>query len=425
MAITTPITGNPSVNVGATTTLQCATNGGNWSSSNTSVATVNGLGVVTGVGSGQCSIIYTVDDSSISITLTVTSRTLSNGFDVDVVYNALKNRVLWQSLGVISDSRRYFEDFHTLNNVALIEGIKNNASESTADYLENLQRSVVLNAVNAVYRHPQIVDPAKLVFFRSDWMLVPQPITNRNQFVGLKLKLAKNGDFAIKMNTIELFFDKTITFNMYLYNDMTIAPIYVKEVTTSANEQVIIDLSDDAILNNLSTKYNKGGLWYFGYYQEDIEAQGAKAIFYSVANEMFKPVWVWAYSAPMQTINGQRNFQRNNIGANNMTYGMNIEITTYVDATNNIVQNRHLYDNLIGLQMSAKIVESMIFSVRNNGTQRNIQENEQLQHLYEELNLAKPSEEIPYSVGLRKQINQEVIRVQRAFQNDNSRIIGH
>ncbi|MDW8274268.1 MAG: Ig-like domain-containing protein [Chitinophagales bacterium] len=59
----TPITGNPSVCVGATTTLSNSTPGGIWSSSNNAIATVNSNGIVTGTSAGNATISYTLSNS--------------------------------------------------------------------------------------------------------------------------------------------------------------------------------------------------------------------------------------------------------------------------------------------------------------------------------------------------------------------------
>ncbi|MBX2907812.1 MAG: Ig-like domain-containing protein [Taibaiella sp.] len=55
-----PITGTNFVCFPGTTTLACATGGGTWSSSNTSLATVSSSGVVTGLAAGAATITYTV-----------------------------------------------------------------------------------------------------------------------------------------------------------------------------------------------------------------------------------------------------------------------------------------------------------------------------------------------------------------------------
>lgn len=63
------ISGTTSACVGFTTALACATSGGTWSSSNTSYATVNSAGVVSGISSGLVSISYTNPAGCSSFTL--------------------------------------------------------------------------------------------------------------------------------------------------------------------------------------------------------------------------------------------------------------------------------------------------------------------------------------------------------------------
>ncbi|MBX2905499.1 MAG: Ig-like domain-containing protein [Taibaiella sp.] len=66
------ITGELTVCPGTTTALSSASGGGTWSSSNTSVATVNSTGVVTGVSGGTATITYTVASWGCSATAIVT-----------------------------------------------------------------------------------------------------------------------------------------------------------------------------------------------------------------------------------------------------------------------------------------------------------------------------------------------------------------
>lgn len=422
-----PIQGNLSVRVGLNTTLTCATVGGSWSSSDTGKATVvASTGVVTGVAQGLSNIIYTVDSDSIMVTLTVTIRSLSNGFDIDAVYTALKERVKWKSLGYASQSMRYFEDFHTLCTTEILRDLQPNATitdDSMALYLNDLARTAIFETVNAIYNAPAIIDPAKLCFYRGDWVLYPQPVANTGQFVGLKMIVAK-GDYAIRFNSLELFFDKDCTFNMYLYNDMVLPPIYTLSVSALAGQQATVYLSNDAILNYLTPNINKGGTVYWGYYQADVEAQGAHAMYYSIANEQFKPCRIWAFGAPQTGEGDNRNFQRNNIGSNNLTYGLNVEVTTFNDGTNNIVQNAHLFDEAIGLSVAAKVIEAIIFSYRSNSTERNIQGLPSVETLYNELNLVRPSDDLPFSVGLKKQIERAIVQAKKSFQDNPARLIG-
>ncbi|MBX2905498.1 MAG: Ig-like domain-containing protein [Taibaiella sp.] len=66
------ITGELTVCPGTTTALSSASGGGTWSSSNTSVATVNSYGVVSGVSGGTATITYTVASWGCSATAVVT-----------------------------------------------------------------------------------------------------------------------------------------------------------------------------------------------------------------------------------------------------------------------------------------------------------------------------------------------------------------
>ena len=424
-----PIQGNTTLTVGQVSTMTDATVGGTWSSSDTAVATVSVSGVVTAVGAGVANIIYTVGTDSIAAPITVTLNTTTNGVNFNNVYNALKNRVLWDSQNVASESGRYYEDFHPLCNANILlhtqsdSTITSTGSAGFTAYLAKLQRAVVLEVLNATYNKPQMKNRAQLCFQRPDVMLYPQAVPNQSQFVGLKMYIAPGEDIAVRFSSVELFFDSTVTFNLYLYNDMTLPPIFTKSVTTSAQEQVIVDLSNDAVFNYLSPTINKGGIFYFGYYQSDLGS--AKAIFYSVYNTVYNGCFIWAYSAPTTTdVQGNRNFQRNNIGANNLTYGMNVEASVYVDATNNIVQNANLFDEVIGLAMAVRVVENIIFNYRKNGVQTAINGISQINDLYAQLNGLKADEEIPYVMGLRDKLSRAIHTCKQGMQPYRGTYVG-
>ena len=71
-----PIQGNNSLCVGQTTTLTNATINGTWASSNTTVATINSSGVVTGVSAGTTTITYTVTNTFGCETIVIYSFTV-------------------------------------------------------------------------------------------------------------------------------------------------------------------------------------------------------------------------------------------------------------------------------------------------------------------------------------------------------------
>lgn len=406
------------------------TAGGVWSSGNTGILTIGaGTGIATGVAAGNTQVIYTVgaDSTALNVTVNLTGR-ISNGFNPTKVLAALGNEVLWQSQGT-SASGRYFQDFHPICDETIVAELLQTGQDYQT-FLTSLNNSVVLECVNAVYNAPQIIDKSKLVFMRSDIMLVTQPVPNQvpPQFVGLKFQLAP-GDYGIKVSKLMLFFNEAITFNIYLYNDLNLPYKYKLSVTTLAGQQTVIDLNNNVILNYISPDYNEGGIWYLGYYQADIVAASptATAIFYPIYINQFHPVTCWSYSAPTYIDNlGQRNFQRQIVGANNITYGMNLLISTMVDGTNNIVENPSLWDNLIGLQMSCKLIEYAKFSYKTNSVQRAVQALGGLDELSKALN-GQPESKIigmPRIMGLKDQIEDAIQTIKQSFQPEYTGGVG-
>lgn len=414
-----PIQGASSFFVGANSIYTSATPGGAWSSGSTAIVTIDAVtGIASGVAQGQTQIIYTVGSDSTALNIQVNATgVISNGFNPTEVLNALRNQVLWTSQGT-SQSGRYFQGFHPLCDETILKNLAADANTNYSAYLSSLNDSVILDCVNAVYNKPQIIDSSRLVFNRSDTMLVTQPVQNQTpqQFVGLKLQLAP-GDYGIKLNNLMLFFTEDVTFPMYLYNDFDLPPVYKIEVTAKAYQQVIVNLQNNAILNYLTPANNKGGIWYFGYYQNDLGT--AEAIYYPITFGRFHPVTVWSFSAPIYTDPlGQTNFQRQIVGANNLTYGMNLEIATMRDATNNIVSNTSLWVNLIGLKMACKMIEICKFSYQTNSVQRAVQAIGGIDELNTLLN-GRPGNFLlgqPKIVGLLQQVNDACNTVKQGFQ---------
>ena len=405
--------------VGANSPYTNATGGGAWSSGDITILTIDaGTGIATGVAEGTTQIIYTVGGNNTALNIQINQvGQITNGFNPTLVLGALQNEILWPSQG-LSNTGRYFPDFHPICDETILKALCNTGTDYKA-FLRSLNKSVVLDCVNAVYNKPQLIDKSKLVFQRSDIMLVTQPVNNQvpPQFVGLKMQLAP-GDFGIKCSNLMLFFNEAITFPVYLYNDFDEPPMYKLLVTTKANQQAIINLQNNVFLNYLTPANNKGGIWYLGYYQSDIIAASptAKAIYYPIVINQFHPVVCWSFSAP--TTDGGTNFNWNVVGANNLSYGMNLEISTMVDATNDIVENPSLWDNLIGLKMACRIIENSKFSYRSNDVQRAIQALGGLDFLYKELEGSKGDWQTgsPKITGLRQRVDDAIQTVKQGFE---------
>jgi hypothetical protein len=421
------ITGSPTVKVGATTSLTVVNGvgGATWSSSNTAAATVDSNGVVSGVAAGVATIIYTYGADTATIQMTVYAAILTNGIDYQTVYNALKNRVLWRSQGGTSDSGRYYEDFHPLNDSKVLDEMRPNDGSSLTQYLAAQQSAVIMEAVSSIFYAPQMLDEPKLAMWRNDLTLPLQIVNKTGQFVGQKIYIGK-GDFGVKLNSVQLFFTANASFNLYLYNDFFLNPILTIPVTCNAYNVTIINWGELVVLNNLVPTQYKGGRWYLGYYEDDLPA-GCQSIYYPSGYNQFKPLTCLAFSAPLQPnpVDGSRNFNRTAIGANNLMYGINLEISTFIDETNKLVQNAHLLDDLLGYRMTEKSINAQIYSYQSNDTQGLIQSNAQLPKLYSELNGYKDGEFSPYVGGVKQKIAKATKTAKEGLQKTNSLAIGY
>ena len=429
-ALATPITAPLNyVITNQTLQLSNSTAGGVWSSSDITLATIDAaLGLVTGVAVGIVVITYTEGGNTAIFGLSVNATNITNGFDLQAIYNAAQNRICWSSQGS-SDSGRFWEDFHVLCDENVIKELNNTQANPTAPQyaaiLSSLNRSIIFEALNSVFNKEQEIDRPTLLFNRYGFdRLYLQILQNTSQFVGICFSIS-DGDFSVSIKKLLMFFNKACTFNMYLYNDMIDAPISIFPVTVQANTQTVIPVTGNmglSALQYISANQSVGGRWFIGYYQDDIQALGCNAYFFNITYGQFKIINPLAFSSQLAVDpnTGGRNWNRFIVGANNLMYGLNAEICSYEDPTNKIIQglSSGLLDNLFGLLMPKKIIETIVFSYRKNGVTTTLQGNGSLDKLYTELNSVESSNpnELNFTSGLRKQIEDAKRVVKKGFQ---------
>jgi len=348
---------------------------------------------------------------------------LTNGFDTDKVKSAMAGRLGWMqptqagspvinSTNLGATSGRFYNDgsFHAACTIDRLKSSQEDANITDANLnalLTTLDQSVAMRVINAVFNRPQLVEHT-LVYERvSNVRNIPVP--NSGNFCGYRIKVGK-GDWAIQLNSVSLFFNNVATFNLYLFNDLTLAPLKTQSVTTIANSQTVVDLG--WVLNYIST--NKGGLFYIGYFQDDLVATGTQAIDEQLnmwaASKVFG---AYPFQAPKKT--GVLDFNRINPSVVFRTYGLNLEVTSYRDYTQTIIQNPHLFDNARGLAMAIGVLETIKYSTRSNAVERQSKDAIGTTELNYDLNLAFPNDDRPFIAGLKAQLMQELNRISQSF----------
>lgn len=330
---------------------------------------------------------------------------ISNGFDTDQVMAKLKGRVKWRSLNPGSGTR-YFEFFHPLCTLANLRTVQENAAIADDDFqalVDDLENGIIMTLLNGVFNEPQLIE-STLIFDRQ--LRNDNLYQNYGKFVGYRLFIAP-GEFAAQISRASFIFNGVATFNLYLFQDMQAMPLFTQEITTAARSEVLADLTDWIIRYAQPT--SQGGVFYLGYFQDDLGQVQALDQFVNRWNESL----AFGYTAFEAVKTASANFNRIQVPYTYRTYGMNLEIQTYKDFTNLIVKNASLFDEAIGLMMACVVLGYEAYSTRTNFGERNLKDMAAV--IYGDINNAGYSNESnPFVAGLKKQIQREIKRI-----NDN------
>jgi hypothetical protein len=348
----------------------------------------------------------------------------TNGFNYAQVMTALYGRVGWRqptqaespaltSVNTMTKGGRVYQDFHNLVTVSNVKSVMEEVAATDMafnSYLEAIQRGIILQAVNSVLKGPRAPEYlSQKVLFNRNWATNDQPIENNGMFVATMYRLPPKPDLGVQLDAVALYFDSDVTFNLYVYHDAVKAPLAVIEVSAVANTQTLVSLPD-VVLNYIGTRY-LGGTLYAGYYQDDIG--GAKAYYESYSDRSCDS-YGWAF-VESDRKPGEYDFDRRNVRMNNVNYGLNFHVSTFRDHTQQIVKKASLFDELIGLQMAAQVIEQIIYSTRSNGTERILKEAAEQINAQLDLNGVAAISESPHTTGLRQRIAKERETVYNSF----------
>lgn len=343
----------------------------------------------------------------------------SNGFNYSRVMSAMIPRLGWKqspdnavdSSNLISLSGRYFNDgsFHptvTLSNIksSFGTGAFANNTQLNAELLQ-IKKAAIISALTSVFNESELIE-RKMLFDRCGNNDLEIP--SAGKFVGVRFKIA--GDkYALKINSIQLYFNEEVTFNLYIFHDTQTAPIWQQSVTTEAGATVAIPLSSELILNYLGTNYSTGH-FYLGYFQTDLGT--AKAV--DEEKHISKKFCFGAEFFQADKVG--TSFNKKQISCSSQTFGINADVTVLRDHTESIIRQAYLFDNAIGLQVAYNVVKQFIYSNRRNQDERMAKdvmgENVILSY---EMEGAAPAMGVAKTSGLQTRISEELKRLRQSF----------
>lgn len=302
-----------------------------------------------------------------------------------------------------------FEAIHKIvnpYNVWRVQDDKDIDIDGFNDYLQQLQTDCILKCLNGVFNKHEYLE-RKLMFERFGRQDYLDQVPAVPVFVGVRILPARSFGISCKIDSLALLFNGAVTFDMYLFHDSApLVPISTTSVTAVGNTQTIINFPEFVL--NYSEK-NKSGFYYFGYFQSDLG--NVRAIDEIV--EEFNTTNYFGVVPVELPVAGGYTVNVNNISFTMKTHGFNIQISAFRDFTQQIVNSSWLFDDLIGLQMAADVIEMIQNTTRTNKDERVTAE--MTAQLYKDLNLAAPSDSNPYVSGIKLQITREINRVKCEF----------
>lgn len=337
---------------------------------------------------------------------TLTSGTFILGAQYVVTFMAL------MQIPKSGASGRYFEQFHPYCNLAnLGPAIQQDLTVGglgvtpSTSFLVDLEEGMITSLVAAVFNQPQMLQDT-MIYDRK--LRQDNAWTNTGKFCGYRIYIA-SGEYVAAIRKASFIFNGAATFNLYLYQDMNPVPLYTQQVTTIAGQEVYVDLTDWIVKYNNGSSA-QGGVYYIGYYQNDLGAVQALDQFVSQWNQTY----AFGYTAFETPQTGAGTFNRIAIPYSFVTYGMNLVVETYKEFTHRIIKNASMFDEAMGLAMAVIAIGYQAMNVRTNVTTRLTEDT--AAKLYGEINNSGDSKDInPYVAGLKMQLRRELKKLSDNF----------
>lgn len=207
------------------------------------------------------------------------------------------------------------------------------------------------------------------------------------RFVGLELQTTDLSKYlSMRLNRIQTHFTGPVTFDLYLYESGQPNPVDTFTINHTVSGTQWHDLN--ITLSNYADQ-PMGGLYYLGYYEDEIQSAGVNAVNYTKfyfdgsncsscnpINSHYYRQWSKYASAAPFTINNPdapANFDPDKVGyiLSNNTFGLNAIMYVECDLTQFIIENKNSLVNAWKKATAYQMLRDVSISDRNNRTADN------------------------------------------------------
>lgn len=264
-----------------------------------------------------------------------------------------------------SSSGLYFNDISTFCNTENIQDTQSYEDINEDDFntlLTQMQESAIDDVCKRVIeKEDALLWSGNLFPYQK---IFKNTITPLDRFVGFELNTLNVKDTIAKISWVELCFDLDVTLNIYLFNSNSKTEIYKQEVACKGGESTIINV--DWFIEN--TDIFKGGKYYLGYYESELN--GAKAYMkdYEEGNVMVENMLYKIYPISLTPTSDFINIETKVYQTE--TFGLNFGLNVFKDYTEKFIMNKDMFWTSIQLMMGEKVLSMIKYSTRSNFNER-------------------------------------------------------
>jgi len=296
-----------------------------------------------------------------------------------------------------SDSGLKFEDITRIITIQNIIDTYEYQGTLTADQkngiLDSLRDSAANDVLIEIFNDKSFIKESNILFpHEQDY---ESTIDLINDFNYIEIKHLKKG-ITTNINNIILSFSEDATFKIYLYKSTTKDPIEEIDATVVGGEDTKIYLGW-----NLDDRYT----YRLGYKTSEVGTSKPYLRNYELSNieELSNNICFEYYSA---NFNGDRLDLSSELSYSD-ALGINIEYSTYIDWTSEIIKNKNLFAKAIQIQMALTVADLILTTTNSSITQRLTQE--ALERIGYILGNAEKG------TGLKGQFRKEIENIKRFF----------
>jgi len=313
---------------------------------------------------------------------------------------------------IASTSGLYVND---ISGLITSKNIKNSQEDTAISdvnfntFIDNRQKSSFINLLKTVFSDDDLIENRVLFRFESDFT---NTLTNTTDFVGYEIDVAKAKDINVIINKIILTFDDIDTVKILLFHSSKNALQDSEEITTVADSDKHTALNWDLPAANSIV----GGKYYIGYLRSGLSASAHNRDYESANSQTcfnclgITPIQVTGWNA--ETL-----FDVNNVEYTDETWGLNFDISSFKDHTSIVVENKDRFAKALQLQIAADLLNLMATTTRSNRDERIIKTEALI-----DLNGTRNIENIANSVGVIKQLADEIKKLKKMFGNPKIQI---